>query len=513
MRRWNNAPLVLFLLFLSTLSNASVSEPSALDVGFFANRSTDLEGRHSLKVLGPLYEDSIDTHKKSLRALRPFYSSVKDSGEERELQEFLWPLGSSKRFKNQFSLRLLTALYFDEDVNNPESRYRTWLLPFYFEGRDANKQTYTALFPLAGKIHEFLGRDKIDFFLFPLYAHHSINDVETWDYLWPLISRTKGKGIYRFRFFPFYSQTKHRDRSETKFVMWPIWTWKKFKLDRSSGTGYILFPFYGRLKLTDQESWMILPPLFRFHRGERLNQVYAPWPFIQYSKGEIEKFYIWPLFGRKQSPGIQSSFLLWPLFWREKRDRGDIVSRRFMALPFFHADTHKTRATGPNDEEKVTMVYRKLWPLGSYHREKKKKTLKILDVWPLKDNGPIARNFAPFWTLYTRTSTETAKESEGLWGLYRYQQEGKKYSRRSLFPLFSWMSDQRKERRKRLSLLFGLIQIESNTQQKSYRLLYFLKFNQTWIRQLNVGFLWECFGGKRLQKNAGVPAGCVEAFL
>ncbi len=35
----------------------------------------------------------------------------------------------------------------------------------------------------------------------------------------------------------------------------------------------------------------------------------------------------------------------------------------------------------------------------------------------------------------------------------------------------------------------------------------------TWIRQLNVGFLCECFGGKRLQKNAGAPAGCVEAFL
>ncbi len=36
---------------------------------------------------------------------------------------------------------------------------------------------------------------------------------------------------------------------------------------------------------------------------------------------------------------------------------------------------------------------------------------------------------------------------------------------------------------------------------------------KSWIRQLNVGFLWECFGGKRLQKNAGAPAGCVEAFL
>ncbi len=38
-------------------------------------------------------------------------------------------------------------------------------------------------------------------------------------------------------------------------------------------------------------------------------------------------------------------------------------------------------------------------------------------------------------------------------------------------------------------------------------------FFLTWIRQLNVGFLCECFGGKRLQKNAGAPAGCVEAFL
>ncbi|NKB25007.1 MAG: hypothetical protein GKR87_11655 [Kiritimatiellae bacterium] len=34
-----------------------------------------------------------------------------------------------------------------------------------------------------------------------------------------------------------------------------------------------------------------------------------------------------------------------------------------------------------------------------------------------------------------------------------------------------------------------------------------------WIRQLNVGFLCECFEGKRLQKNAGAPSGCACVFL
>ncbi len=51
------------------------------------------------------------------------------------------------------------------------------------------------------------------------------------------------------------------------------------------------------------------------------------------------------------------------------------------------------------------------------------------------------------------------------------------------------------------------IQAARNTFRKNERITI------PWIRQLNVGFLCECFGGKRLQKNAGAPAGCVEAFL
>jgi hypothetical protein len=140
-----------------------------------------------------------------------------------------------------------------------------------------------------------------------------LNEIEATSYVWPFYSRTKGPGLERFRVFPFYGYSDKKGVGRKTFVMWPFWNQVRYTLPKSRGTGWILFPLLGHLKLTDQETWWFLPPIFRYTIGEEQNRLFGPWPIIQKGEGEVDKFYIFPLYGRKQHAGIDSRFLLWPI--------------------------------------------------------------------------------------------------------------------------------------------------------------------------------------------------------
>ncbi|MBU0677703.1 MAG: hypothetical protein KJ626_06270 [Verrucomicrobia bacterium] len=474
--RATQAYVFLLAVFVSTAAYGSRTGVAEFDFGPIVSRHVDVNGDTRLRALGPLFEKASSEDGKSFAAVRPLFSNTKDPVMERETTEVLWPLASVRDFRDETYWRVLTAIYQDWDVNNPYSRYRFWILPLYFQGRDVRMRNYVALFPLGGRINEFLGRDEISFWLFPLTAYSSINNVKTRDVLWPFISRTKGKGIYRFRVAPFYGQSKHRDKFKKRFIAWPFWTSAEYYYKGSSGKGYIAFPLWGHIKLEDQESWLVLPPLFRFNKGQRLNYGYAPWPFFSYSSGEVEKFSLWPIYGRKATHGVESQYFLWPIFWKEEMDRGDSVGHRFAALPFWQSESRVERGYQAGSTHKKVYVYRKLWPLASYIRDGAARRFRMLSLWPLKDTPQIERNWAPLWTLYQNTSIENVSEQELLWGLFRRQREGDEYAWTSIFPLFEWSADRRDKEERSWSILKGLIGYERLNDNKSLRLLYFIRF-------------------------------------
>jgi hypothetical protein len=458
---------------VAAVCSAQTNEPFTFDCGPIASRHVNADGHLRLRVLGPFFEKTETPEGDDFWGLRPLYAQAEDSQAERKVHDFVWPLGSAKRFRNQASWRFLVAYSQRFDVTDPESRYRFWLLPVYFQGRDADGEGYVGVFPIGGKIHEILGRDRVTFALFPLWMHSTVNEAETTDVLWPIYSRTEGEGLDRVRVFPFYGKSSLEGKYEKRFVMWPFWTWARYKYAGSSGTGYIVFPLWGHIDLTDQESWMFLPPLFRFHEGQSLDYMYAPWPIVQKSSGQIEKFYLWPLWGKKRMHGVTSSFALWPLFWREKIDRGDSIKRRFVAMPFVYSAVRRAR----DNEEKVLARYHKIWPLFSYRREADVSRFRVLALWPLEHTAPIERSWAPLWTLAHRTRVGERAETELLWGLYRHCSEGESYCYDSLFPLYSWRRDESGDIKTReWSLLKGLIGYKREGGQRSFRLLYFLRF-------------------------------------
>jgi hypothetical protein len=471
-------------LFAVGAERAIAQREGDVEAGFLASRDVAPDGSRRVRALGPFFERQTATNGAGFFSIRPFYCRVTDPARDSDLREYLWPVGLHKEFQDQSFWRVLLAYGADFDTTAPGSRYRASLFPLLYAGRDAQGEGYFAFFPLGGEIHEFIGRDTLGFALFPLYQYSTMDDLRTWSVLWPLISRTTGDDVHRFRVFPFYGISRNGDDWTKKFVLWPFWTSVRYDYPTASGGGFILFPLFGHTKLTDQETWMLLPPLFRWSRGEQGRKVLGPWPFVQYSSGETEKLYLWPLWGRRQTGGARSWFCLWPVAGGSEITRPGRSARTVRVLPVLQSHTERrweaersmlSDSGGAEPAAVVTNVtarYVKVWPLASYRREGSESRFRALDLSPFKNSAPIERNWAPFWTLYSQTRTPACEERELLWGLYRHRRETGGESRVSVFPLWSSWSDARPDGDGGWSVLKGLAGRRSENGRRRWQVLY-----------------------------------------
>ena len=485
-----NSMNVMKCALLAVLLGISVHAASAdnaerdrsFDFGFIASRHKDLNGDWRLKVLGPLYERAQSNDGKSLRAVRPFYSHVEDPDKDRSLSDFVWPVGTIRTVHDETQWRWLIFYGFNHTTNDPGDRYRTWLLPFYFQGRDASGKTYRAIFPFGGTIKDFMGRDEFSFVLFPLYSTSSINDISTVNYLWPLISRTRSERehIYRARAFPFYGVNRHEGKYHKRFFMWPIYSDVTYDYPKSKGRGHIVFPLYGWLNIDSEKTLWLFPPFIRFTRGDERNIIYAPWPFYQRVTGEdVYKHYIWPVWGRKKVGTVDRSFYLWPIFWTDTDTSPGAITDRFLMVPFFsHTVVRSDKPeNSPKSERPALSRRHKLWPLYSYRREGLASRFRMIELWPFAEAPSVERNWAPFWSIYTRHVNGDQSDSEVLWGLYRDHRRSDEYRYISLFPIFDYKRDDTVDPPERSwNILKGLFGYERKGSKKRYRFLYFIKF-------------------------------------
>lgn len=460
-------------LLVGEAAQASRVRPD-YDWGPVASRTRDVNGNTRSRVLGPVWESASTTQGWHMAAIRPFYSAYEVPQEQITGQDIVWPLATLRTRGNETLNRYLIFFNFKHDDPNETTgkrRYRFWLLPFYFQGRDKDGIEYRAVFPLGGTIREFAGRDEIKFLLFPIRVTSKLNDLSSSSWLWPVFSHTTGTGVEMKRVFPFYGHYTREGEYDKKFVLWPIWTQTRYDYPKSSGKGFILFPLFGHMALTDQTTWWVLPPFFRFTKGEKMDRVYAPWPFIQYSRGELDKLFIWPLWGHKKIAGLERTFYLWPIFWDEYVTRGEEVQHRFIAAPFFQ-NMKSSIPARPKEPPRVRS--QKVWPLYSYRRVEDDSRFRILELWPFGDVAAVERNWAPWWSLISRTRHGENRDWEVLWGLYRQQvrEDGGRYW--SLFPFFDRFRESNGS--SGWSFLKGLLGSEGDDSQRQLRLLYFFRF-------------------------------------
>lgn len=453
------------------VATSAVAAPE-LDWGPLLARDTALDGEIRWRALGPLFEYRAGTNGCHLMAFRPLYSREHDFAERKLVQDVLWPVWFGKTWDDSANQwRFLVAVSWrDDDVNDPHARYSFQVVPFYFQGRNDAGQPYWALFPLGGTIRDFLFYDEVSFWLFPLFGRTRVGDLPGWFCLWPVIVRNHNAKVDRFRVFPFYGYSRRGDDFEKYFVLWPIWNYARYGYSGASGTGYMLFPFFGHVALEDQTSWMFLMPFFRFSRGEKLNQTYAPWPFVQVSHGMAEQTYFWPLWGRKTSPGRTYEFIVWPVCMRTRQFSKHNDRERRWVLPFVYFTDEDQKLPAPG----IKRHGRKIWPLFTWQEENNHSLLRAPTLFPFRDRVHIDRNYAPFWTLYQRETTPEAMEQEALWGVFRHRRDADGNRRCGLFPLARY--DVRpSENTLEWSLLWGAVGYRRAAGRRELHLLYFLR--------------------------------------
>lgn len=477
--------LVLSCLCLFFLVFPCGTLKSEVDLGCLFFHGDDVEDNDLTTAAGPVYESRRSEAGVSFRAVRPFYSVLDKEANDRRLQEYLWPLGMVKDFQGEKYWRFLLAYGNDFDNTEAGSRYRFIILPVVFAGRDKNEQGYFAVFPLGGRINEFLGRDSMSFVLFPLYGRSRINDVKSHAVLWPFIAWGSGKNMSKFRVFPFYGESERRGRWAKRFVMWPIWTSVRYDYPDTPGGGFMFFPFYGHVQAgDDSESWMLIPPLFRLSRSSDHLEFNAPWPIIQYASGEHEKMYFWPVWGRKAIGPVRSWFCIWPIVSGETVERESYTSKRFLLLPFVQHETRTDTAGAALEESDAPSAgprsadyrYLKLWPFLDYRRRDGNSRFGMLSLWPFKNADSIERNYSPFWTLYSHLSTGDEREDKLLWGLFRWRRSDGGDRDLTLFPLFSERKKCEHEESREWRFLLGLAGYRREGLLKTYRLFYFIKW-------------------------------------
>ncbi len=364
----------------------------------------------------PLYAD-IAQGDETFYAWRPFYSSSTEP--ERWRKDYLWPLYTRKGFKDEQYSRFLFFGY-HSDFNEEDDRHRNWIIPFWFSGTSAEGEDYWALFPLYGNIYEFLSRDKIHFTLFPLWYTSEINEVRQWTVLWPLISKAEGDKVDRFRVLPFYAHNELQGEFRKTYILYPFYSSVEYTNDRNPGSGFILFPFYGRIDTERSDNYWVLPPFFRYMGSKNQWIIHAPWPFVQLADGEMEKRIFWPFYGKKSLGTLTRQYWLWPLIWASSTDYASHEQHRRRFLPFvYHQSDVMVKDTAGHAAGDAISVYWKIWPLMSYDRIGDQSRFRTLELWPLRSTPGIERNWAPWWTLYRRVDDHGEIGHHLLWGLYR----------------------------------------------------------------------------------------------
>lgn len=344
--------------------------------------------------VGPFFE--CDAERK-FTAVRPFWSSTPAT------EDFLWPLGTWHTNEDQFWYRFLFLAYGHEGSFN--------LFPLWFSETERETDEFKwALFPLCGSHPHMLFMDDIHFALWPLYMDYSVKDVRSRAVLWPIFS-WKDSPRDAVGVWPLFGWSSLRE-STHRYLLWPILTWADHYEDRdTSGAGKsgMLWPIFGAVERERERQVLILPPFFSWAKTPETWRLRCPWPLVDIELGpKRDRWSMWPLVEHS----VQKSYgsgnvddVIWRFGWQlvEK------TNSRFNIFPFF---------TKENDFVRV-------WPFWSSRVKDGRQTVKVLDLIPVRNADGFARNWEPFWSVYS---------SEDL-------PDGR-IRRKFLFNIFWWTSDE-----------------------------------------------------------------------
>ncbi len=448
---------------------------------------------HNTELCGPAfsYVETVDT---VWCAIHPVLSFCVDRGTDSAEFDFLYPLLTYRRHGDEYTVQMCQLIRASGGSVAAKTNYhRFTVFPILFTqcGPDP-AQSYSAIFPVGGRLRNRLFREEIEFVLWPAYVKTvrasriggtsspqtdlppvigpmpTAGKTVTYNFFAPIFHVRSGNGLKGWQVWPFIG---HEEKTLTactnawgeietfpgyksQFVLWPIY----LRQTRNIGTTNVerhsaLLPLYAMLRSAQRDSTCYLWPVgvtITDDRAKRYHEVGAPWPFVVFAAGEGKTAKrVFPLFSHARSAVAESEWYLWPLYKRNRLVTEPLERTRTRVLFFLFSDT-----TEKNTQTDRARRQTYLWPVLSMARSfdgaERFQSLSILEPF-LPNNTGIERNYSPVWALWRMERNPAAglTNHSFLWNLYRYKAD----TNGSGF-----------------SFLFGLLKYQSDAQQKCLRI-------------------------------------------
>ncbi len=471
-----------FLLVLICAFCCNIFADDVIDWGPFYRRLSTVD--KEVVSCGPFYERSHD-HKKghSLLSVRPLFSFFGPDGIREENVDIIWPLGEKRVSSDRTKLRWLFFGATEKvDAVNAYKYYGSeWMFPLIWYKKEDGHEDSLVLGPFWGAINSGFTFTEADFVFFPLYAKSRTRDTVSKNWLWPIFNSSRGGGIRRYRFWPFYCYSRKENSGVNKSYLWPFIHTHKSLNKNMPGKGFFFFPFYGsteyeslRRKNRISSRTVLWPFYTRYSstfadKPEKNSHRRSFWPFYQesanYEGVNSHKKYWWPFYGKKVRDKFEYRFVMWPFWQAYDSYNGYSYKSRFL-LPFYQ---YRERV----DKDKVLEQTTRIWPLLRTHSDGKSSYRAFPALFPFHIDS-IERNYAPFWTLYRAREGKEFSSFEVLWGLI-YSRKSKDLTHWSFFPFVEY-DHKVKKQEKKFSFLKGIFSCRKEKGKRFYRLLWLPEF-------------------------------------
>jgi len=410
-----------------------------------------------VEVLGPLFtwkEDREGTE----WGIRPLVYRTHHPSQELLRWEFLCPLGKYQLKEGDRKSYLFPVSVFRDEVTSsrPERRARNYAIVTAFWGRTDHDEGYGGFFPIAGQFKERFSRDRIVFYLWPLYSRIEDEGEVTWRVPWPIVSVMGGKarGLY---IWPLWGHKERAGEYSRGFILWPFYVYKDDDLDtdRPVRTRFYI-PFYATQRSPGARTDIFITPFFFHQRVDdpSFDKWRVPWPIVTLVRSErARETEVFPLFRVREEEQKKRLAILWPLY---KYEWDIMTAEEETAHRFLLVNKHrivKELATGKE------ALDTNIWPLFDYRRGfEGEKSFYIFSLLPSFHDDALERNIYPLLWVYRYTrSAQGATLSDLLWGLYR-----RRHSSEFSFTQFAFLLriERKGEECFSLSFLEGLIRYQ-----------------------------------------------------
>jgi len=359
------------------------------------------------RILGPLISFSEEDRNELI--IRPlFFIHEKKDG----VLRFPYPIG---RFGPQKSYFIPIYMSHEKD----EGRNYSFFLFFWGE---ENGETYGGFFPFYGKLKNRFGKDRIGFFLWPLYGVSEIGERKKESIVWPIFSLYSG-GERGYKVFPLYGVREIEGVKRSQFFLWPFLYMDEKGLDTEDPMrSFYLLPFYisGENKSGSLSSYCVLFPLYcRFKNPERVKVSYL-WPFITRSEGKEEGVSVFPLFKRMEKEDYLEEGFIWPFLYtkRESLKEEKEVDVRFLMVNRY--------------EKKEEELYFNIWPLFGYEAKNGVRKLSLPFVFPFRFEG-FQKIINPLFSIFEYRREGEWEGLNLLYGLFTHEKRAKSSKTRFAF--------------------------------------------------------------------------------